>query len=137
MDRNRVKSTMNRKLSRFLYRARQQSRESAGQVAATLGISESALRAMEARPAEVPCRELYRLFKHYGPEQMHRAQLVLIDAQASLLPGNRESRFGLNSWKWELPVLRSPRWAKIFLAAIRVRLCSDLLKLLTSFVIFR
>ena len=109
MDRNHVKITMNRELGRFLYRARKQSRQSVGQIAASLCISESTLRSIEERPAEVPCRELYRLFKHYGPEQMHEGQLVLIDAQASLLPGDRGTRLGLNSWEWELPVFDSER----------------------------
>ncbi len=137
MDRNHVKTTMNRKLGRFLYRARRQSRESAGQIAASLGISESSLRKMEARPAEVPCRELYRLFQHYGPEQMHQAQLVMIDAQATIFSGNQGTRFGLDSWKFEMPVFRFPRSAEIFLAVIGGRLCADLLKLLARFAIFR
>jgi len=90
MDRNQVKAVMNRELSRFLYRARGLSRKSAAQIASALGISESTLRAIEEKPAEVPCRELYRLFVHYGPKQMHRAQLVLVNAQASLVAA-RES----------------------------------------------
>jgi hypothetical protein len=137
MDRNQVKTVMNRELSRFLYRARRQSRESASQISARLGISETTLLAMEAKPAEVPCRDLYRLFQHYGPEKMRQAQLVLIDAQATIFSGNRGIRFGLNSRKLEMPVHRFPRWAENLLAVIGGRLCSDFLKLVASLAIFR
>lgn len=84
MKRNQVRTTMNRELGRFLYSVRAQSRQSADQVAASLGISEARFVEMEKRPSEIPCRELYRLFQHYGPEKMHQAQLVMLDAQASL-----------------------------------------------------
>ena len=137
MDRELVRTTMNRKLGRFLYSARTQTRESAGQVAASLGISESRLLDMEKRPSEIPCRELYRLFQHYGPEKMHQAQLVLIDAQAAVFSRKRRSGFGFNSWNLEMPAFRFPRWAEIFLAVIGGRVCADLLKLLASFAIFR
>lgn len=137
MNRSQVKTTMNRELGRFLYRARTQSRESASQIAAKLGISEITLLAMEAKPAEVPCRDLYRLFQHYGPEKMHQAQLVLIDAQASIFSSHRGTRFGLDSWKLEMPGFRFPRWAEIFLAVIGGRLCADFLKLVASLTIFR
>lgn len=128
---------MNRELGRFLYSARSQSRQSANQVGASLGISEARLVEMEKKPSEIPCRELYRLFQHYGPEKMHQAQLVMIDAQAMISSGNRTTAFGLNSWKLELPVFRFPRWAEIFLAVIGGRLCADLLKMIASFAIFR
>lgn len=137
MNRNHMKTNMNRKLGRFLYRARLQSRESVAQIAATLGISESSIREMEARPAEVPCRDLYRLFQHYGPEQMHQAQIVLIEAQATVFSRNRGTRFGIGSWSREMPVFRFPRWAEIFLAVIGGRLCSAPFKHLASFAIFR
>ena len=137
MGAEQVRSTMNRELSRFLYSARKQSRQSVGQIAASLGISESKLKSMEERPAEVPCRDLYRLFHYYGPEQMHQAQLVLIDAQARIFSKERGTRLGLDSWKWEMPVFRFPRWAENFLAVIGARLCADLLKLIASIAIFR
>lgn len=137
MEGNLVKTTVNRKLGRFLYRARSQSRESAVQVATSLGISEARLLDMENRPSEIPCRELYRLFQHYGPEKMHQAQLVMIDAQAAISSGHRRSGYGFNSGKLEFPVFRFPRWAEIFLAVIGGRACADLLKLIASFAIFR
>ncbi|MGE3263113.1 MAG: helix-turn-helix domain-containing protein [Bacteriovoracia bacterium] len=137
MDRELVRATMNRKLGRFLYSARTQRRESAGQVAASLGISEARLLDIEKKPSEIPCRELYRLFQHYGPEKMHQAQLVMIDAQAVIASGHRRSGYGFNSWKLEFPVFRFPRWAEIFLAVIGGRACADLLKLIASFAIFR
>lgn len=137
MRAEQVKSTMNRELRRFLYSARRQSLQSVGEIAASLGISESKLRSMEERPAEVSCSELYRLFKHYGPEQMHQAQLVLIDAHATLFSNEQGTRRGLNSWKLEVPVFRFPQWVEIFLAAMGARLRTDLLRLIASFAIFR
>jgi hypothetical protein len=137
MGAEQVRSTMNRELGRFLYSARKQSRQSVGQIATSLGISESRLKSMEERPAEIPCRDLYRLFQHYGPEKMHQAQLVMIDAQAAIFSGNRRTEFGFSSWKLEMPVFRLPRWVEIFLAVIGCRVCADLLKSLASFAIFR
>lgn len=137
MGTEQVRSTMNCHLGRFLYSARKQSRQSVGQIAAALGISEAKFRSIEERPAEVPCCELYRLFRHYGPEQMYQAQLVLIDAQAALLSLERGTRLGLDSWKWKMPFFRFFRWTEIFFAKIGGRLCADFLKLVASLAIFR
>lgn len=137
MNRELAKATMNRKLGRFLYSARAQRRESAGQVAASLGISESRLLDIEKSPSEIPCRELYRVFQHYGPEKMHQAQLVMIDAQAAIASRHLRSGYGFKSWKPEFPVFHFPRWAEIFLEVIGGRACADLLKLIASFAIFR
>lgn len=128
MGAEQVRSTMNRELGRFLYSARKQSRQSVSQICASLGISESMLKSMEERPAEVPCRDLYGLFKHYGPEQMHQAQLVLIDAQATILSRQRGIRLGLDSWNWEFPGFRFPRLAGALVAVGAGRFFWDFLR---------
>lgn len=137
MSAEQVRTTINRELGRFLYSAREQSEQSASEIAASLGISEKKLLSIEENPAEVPCRELYRLFTHYGPEQMHQAQIVLIEAQTAIFAAKKKRRLGLDSWKFELPTFQFPRWAEILLAVIGGRLIADLLKLAASFIIFR
>ena len=128
MNRNKVRNTANRKLGRFLYRARVKSRESLSQIANSLGLSEDALRSMEERPAEVPCRELYRLLEHYGPKRMLEAQLVLFEVQSSFFTASRPRWVGPPSRTNEREAHRWPRWVENFLPVVVERLRPDLLK---------
>lgn len=100
MDRELVRRMMNRKLGRFLYSARVRSQLSIEDVAAAVGWPVERVVEIEKVPAEVPCKHLYRLITHYGPERAAEAQFVMLDAQAAIRRGRWPITFTISLPHW-------------------------------------
>lgn len=77
------------------------------QAAEALGTSPRRLRYIEANPARIPCRDLYQIFQHLGPEVLEEADRALTSAQlAGFIYRSQRSPFSrkLDLWRLHLRV---------------------------------
>lgn len=81
MTKNQLQMEINDRLGRVLQHARLQCGSSISSLAMDLDLSEDELRAIEVRPAEIPCCELFRVIQYYGPEFQTDFENVLYSIQ--------------------------------------------------------
>lgn len=76
MTQDELRRRTNERFGRLLRSTRAASGKSIGEIAASLEMSELELKRAENRPAQTPCRKLYRIIEFYGPEAVHGAELA-------------------------------------------------------------